>query len=244
MNITEIYEKLGDINENKIKKYLKKIKSEKSSTDTIILGKQKLEVAIKKYDNLYLELKNNRMMIMKDYEYLDLLKEKIKLSKEKLINIKYEILYDLFVNSEETKERYTKAEEHLNYLNNLYIEMLKSIKDNESLNHKKIHDIMYDIQKKIDEYKYTSLDDIETRKDIYSKYNELNNKLLEEKRIYFNLFDNESNLRFDIDYRPYKEYNIKNIKKPSYIQSQVETPEENLDGEEIETQVDDILDEE
>jgi superfamily II DNA helicase RecQ len=247
MEIRDIYEKLGDIYENKINKVTKKMNNKKVNYEKIVTYKQVLENSLKEYENLYVQLKDNRKMIMNDYDYLDLLKSKIKASKEKLVLIKYEILYELFENSDETKERYTKAEEHLNYLNNLYVDMLKSIKDRESTNAKKIQDITFEIERKIEEYKYTvSETEQETkeirdaRQDIYKRYIELNNQLFEEKRISFNLFENKNTLRYQLDYRPYKEYDIKNIKRPGYINTvnneENEVNEEKLQIEDIEAE--------
>jgi hypothetical protein len=241
MNISDIYEKLGEINQD-IKKYTNKLKDKKSTAESNIRNKQSLDVELKKYEKLYLELKNNRTLVMKDYDYLDLLKEKIKDTKEVLINIKYEILYDLFQDSEETKERYIKKEEHLNYLNNLYVDMLRNIKNNESENVKKVNDLLFEIKIKLDEYKFAlsnyemeqSQDNMDSIHDIYLRYSYLNTRLFEEKRISFNLFEKYDHLRYDIDFRPYKEYNIKNVKKKGELDQEngEENNEENIQNNE------------
>jgi hypothetical protein len=200
MDIREIYSKLGNIYENKINKdkFKKELPNEKI--------KEKMKSAINEYELLYSNLRDSRTMMIRDYEYLKLLKEKLNVVKNNLINLKYEIIYDLYNNSEETKELYVKTEEEHNQLNILYVDMLKKIKEKETSRSKKINDLMFEIENKLREYKYTDISDIDIRKEIYTKYCLLNKKLLIERKINFDLFEDTNHLRFNIDYRPYDEY--------------------------------------
>ena len=210
MNISEIYKQLGELDKKITKKIKKKIISDED--------KQNITQKLKEYETLYLELKKNRTKIIKDYEYFNILKEDIKKNKEILIKIKYEIMYDLFTNSDETKEIYTKTENQLNYSNELLIILVKKIKEKETNYVKKMNELNFEIDQKIDEYKYNNdIEDIENKKEIYTRYMELQKNLFLNKNISFNLFEKNDNLRYDLNYRPYTEYNINKIIKSGHI---------------------------
>lgn len=234
MNISEIYKELGEIDEFITKKLKRKNISEKK--------KEILVQKLKEHETLYLELKKNRIRIIKDYEYFDLLKENIKKTKEILIKIKYEIMYDLFSDSEETKERYNKTEENLNSLNEYLIVIVKKIKEKESNYLKKINELKFEINQKIDEYKYNNdIEDIQNKKEIYTRYMELQKNLFLNKNINFDLFENNDNLRYELNYRPYTEIDIKKIKSSGHIH--LNNDENESVNESVDESVDEINDE-
>jgi hypothetical protein len=209
--LREIYTNLEKI-DNSIKKL----------TNKKVDIKQKISVLLKQYEDKYLELKEIRKGIISDYEYSEILKNKLNESKEKLLTIKYEIIYDLFDDS--TRDKYTTLEDTVNHLNEEYLIVIKKIKDKETSNIKKTEDLYFQLQNIIAEYKYIDdINDIDTKKEIYTRFVKIQRAIIINKNIGFNLFEEKEKLRYTIDYRPYVEYLLDDLKKNvSEISEEVE----------------------
>ncbi len=208
--LRDIYTNLEKI-DNSIQKLIKK------KVET----KEKILILLKQYEDKYLELKENRKGIISNYEYSELLKNRLNESKEKLLTIKYEIIYDLF--DDTTKDKYTALEDTVNHLNEEYLTFIKKIKDKESSNIKKTQELYFQLQKIIDEYKYIDdINDIDSKKEIYSRFIKLQRAIMINKNIGFNLFEGKEKLRYTIDYRPYVEYLLDDLNKNKLSQNLVE----------------------